>query len=41
MSVDKAKLFLNDLEDELKERMGEDYATNPIGQILSKGRKEV
>jgi len=41
LSVDKAKLFLNDLQDDLRERMGEDYANNPIGAVLAKGRKEI
>jgi len=41
LSVDKAKLFLNDLQDDLKEKMGEEYANNPIGAVLAKGRKEI
>ena len=39
-SIDKCKLFLNELQKQLEEHLGENFESNPVGAILSKGRKE-
>lgn len=34
-ALDKAKIFLNDLEDDFQKRFGDDYKQNPIGEALA------